>query len=146
MNKKILFPLVGLGTMAVVGMTYLGVAKAADIPSCCDTMVQSLSQKLGISQDKVQQAMDEIRVQNQSERKAEMETNLSKAVTDGVITEAQKQTLLTKMAERQSEPGQRGKNKGEIRQWAEDNGIDFTKLKDYGFGKGPKAGMPCLNK
>jgi len=138
MNKKLLIPLVALGIVAIAGTAYSGVASAANNEERRGEMVGQLAEKLGLDQSKVQAAMDEIRASRQADRKAEMEGNLSKAVADGVITAEQKQLLLDKMAENQAEPGE---NRGEMRDWAEDNGIDMSKLKDYGFGKGQGRGQ-----
>ena len=138
MNKKFIIPLAALGFLAIVGTSYFGIAKAAENNNNRDNMVQQLAQKLGLDQTKIQTAMDEIRAEHQAVRKAEVETNLEKAVNDKVITAEQKQKLLEKMTENQAEKKQQ---KGEMRQWAQDNGIDMSKLKDYGFGKGPQKGM-----
>lgn len=139
MKKKFLIPVITLGLVALAGTTYFSIARAAtsDKTEKRTEMAQELATKLGLEQSKVQTAMDEIRATHQAERRVEMEANLTKAVTDGVITAEQKQLFLNKMAENQAEPG---KNRGEMKTWAEANGIDMTKLQDYGFGKGPGRG------
>jgi len=136
MKKQILIPLVILGFMAIVGATVLTGKALAATGSRNDDMVSKLAQELNLDQTKVQAAFDKIHQERQAERQAEMSSNLDKAVKDGVITAEQKQKILDKMASKEPGPGE----KGEMRQWATDNGIDFTKLKDYGFGKGSGNG------
>lgn len=96
-----------------------------------DEMTQQLAEKLNVSEDQVSSAMDQIREEHQAERVAEVNANLDKAVTDGVITQEQKQQILDKQAEHRA---QAEKQRGEMRQWAEDSGIDFDRLRDYGIG------------
>lgn len=134
MKKQILIPVVVLGFLAIVGATvFTGRALAANGPR--DDMVTRLAQELNLDQTKVQSAFDKIHQERQAERQVEMGVNLDKAVKDGVITTEQKQKILDKMATKGMGPGE----KGAMRQWATDNGIDFAKLKDYGFGKGPSG-------
>lgn len=136
MKKQLLIPLAILGFMVIAGATvFTGKALAAITPRN-DQMVSRLAQELNVDQTKIQAAFDKIHQERQAERQAEMSANLDKAVTDGVITAEQKQKILDKMVAKGAGPGE----KGAMRQWAEDNGIDFTKLKDYGFGKGPGEG------
>ncbi len=92
------------------------------------TLADNLSQKLGVDKDKVQAALDDTRKEHQEARKAEVSANLDQAVKDGVITADQKQKFLDRQAQMQ---GQRQKNRGENQQWAQDNGIDMSKLRSY---------------
>lgn len=153
-NRKVVYVLTSfalLGIIAVsvnnVNASFYGLEK--------DTIVSTLSQKLGVSEDKVQKAFDEIH----SDRRAEMESRyqdmLSQAVKDGKLTEAQKKLLIAKHNELFSQrethfdelknmtPQERKakmqKRRDELENWAQQNDIDPSYL--AGFGKGHKMRM-----
>jgi len=93
--------------------------------------IQSLANKLGINENKVSTAMTE--VQNE-ERQTQLDSKLTQAVADGVITEDQKQKVIDKQNEISEK--QKALNE-EMQSWAEENNIDFDKLQQYlGFGRG----------
>jgi len=124
------------------------------------TMIQSLAQKLGLSEDKVDEALTIVRTEHQEARQQEMqqrfETSLTQAVTDGKITDAQKKLILDKHAElqkeRESEQAARQKamqsQRDELEKWASDNGIDlsvfpmmFGGMGGRGMGMDSRGGM-----
>lgn len=139
-NKKIIVPAIALGAIILGTSVYVTGALAFQGPSeeRRSEMAQELSDKLGIEKDKVATAMDEIRSERREAREAEVSSKLDKAVSDGVITAQQKQQILDKQVELR---GQGGKNREEMQQWFEDNGIDSDKIHDYiGFGGGMGRG------
>jgi hypothetical protein len=132
-NKKIIIPAVIVGALVLGTVAYSANALAAnDNPGRNTERSGALAEKLGIDQSKVEAAMEEIRTERHEERKAEVSSKLDKAVSDGAITAEQKQKILDKQAEIQ---GQMGQKRTEMKQWYEDNGIDFDKVHQYiGFG------------
>lgn len=144
MNKKVIIPAAVLGVIVTGAVAWkTGVAKAYFGGSAenRDKMAEELAAKLNVSTDQVSTAMEQIRTEHQSARKAEVSTKLDQAVTDGVINAEQKQKILDKMAENQANRGemrgQKGRNREVMEQWYKDNGIDFEKIHDYiGFGQG----------
>lgn len=144
-NTKIILPTLVLGLVlggaGVIGTKYA----SAQYGQNKGAMAGQLAQKLNVSEDKVTGAMDQIRTENQTERKAEISTNLDKAVSEGAITAEQKQMILDEQAKREQQASDHQK-------WVEDSGIDWTKLKSYhvgtmgGFGgKGLKGGNRINN-
>ena len=138
-NKKILLSVTAL-TLAVAGAVWYGGTKVlAANGAGHGAMVSTLSEKLGVPEDKVTAAFDSIQSERQAARVVERKTQLDKAVTAGVITQDQEDKLIAKHAELQAD---REKKRTEMEQWYKDNGIDQSKLSEYtgrggmGMGKG----------
>ena len=100
------------------------------------TLVQKLAQKLGLGESNVQSALDDIRKENQAERQKIYEERLSQLVTEGKITEAQKQAILKKHAQLQT---QRENNRAEMETWAKQNGLEWPIM--FGLKGGGYHGM-----
>jgi hypothetical protein len=144
MNKKVIISAIVLGvvaTGAIVWKTGIASAHFGGSDENKDKMAEELAAKLNIGTDQVSAAFAQIRTEHQAERKAEVSTKLDQAVTDGVITVEQKQKILDKLAENQTErlanKAEKKQNKEEMKQWFSDNGIDADKIHSYiGFGQG----------
>jgi len=141
-NKKLLLSVTAL-TLAVAGAVWYGGGKVlAANGAGHDAMVSTLSEKLGVSEDKVTAAFDSVEADHQAARVAEQKTQLDKAVADKVITQEQEDKLIAKKAELQTE---REQKRVEMDKWFTDNGIDHDKIKTYmsegGMGIGKGAGM-----
>lgn len=138
-NKKMMLSVIAM-TLAVAGVTWYGGSKVLAANGVKhNEIVSSLSQKLGVSEDKVGEAFDSIESERQAAREAERKANLDKAVSAGVITQDQEEKLIAKEAEMRAA---REKQRSELEQWYKDNGIDTSKLSEYtghggmGMGKG----------
>lgn len=149
-NKKILVPtaaalMIGLGVFGVGQIS----AQSDDMHS---TMIQKLSQKLGISEDKINSAFEQIHSERKSERKAFLEQKLNQAVNDGKVTDAQKQAILNKFSEMKdfkvdkdsfkNMTAEQRRNamqqkKQEMESWAAQNGLSLEILHELmGHGRG----------
>lgn len=136
MNYKLLIPVVGLGALLLGSVVK---AKAVFAEGTYPPIVQKIAAKFNLNQNDVQAVFDEERSQREKERQAAFEEGLTKAVNDGVITEAQKQTLLEK---HKTMMENRDQKRAEMKEWMESSGIDFSKLSSYiGFGHGRGFGM-----
>ena len=109
-------------------------------------MISKLAQAFGKSEDEVRDVFDEVKADHQAEMQSEFEARLDEAVSDGEITEEQKQLILEKheelMAEKQDQwenfkdlsPEERREaiqsHHEELETWAEENSIDLK----YFFG------------
>ncbi len=162
MNKKLLLTAV---TVTVLGAGLFGMqtvsAQTATDPSA--TIVQKISEKFGLNKDEVQKVFDEERTARRVEMQAKMEERLNTLVSEGKITEAQKQLILAKHKELQAERGSMMQNKAnmtpeqrketmetkrtELEAWAKANGIDTQYLflgqgmKGFGHGQMFKSGQ-----
>lgn len=126
------------------------------------TFVQKLAQKLGVSEDKVKIAVDEIHTERHAQMQVRLEDRLTEAVANGELTEAQKEAILAKVAElhanREAEmeqlqnmsPEERRTameaKRTELQTWADQNGIDpkylpVLKVKVGGPGHFKAMGM-----
>lgn len=97
------------------------------------TLIQKLAQKLGLGEDKVKSAFDQIRSENQTEKQKLIEDSLAQAVKDGKITEVQKQAILAKYKELQT---QRENKRADLEAWAKQNGLEWP----LNFGMGMMKG------
>jgi hypothetical protein len=124
------------------------------------SFLQRLAEKFHLNQDDVKKFAQE----NQAERRLRMQSNfearLDQAVKDGKITEEQKKLILEKHQEMQNEREQnreehqnlsreekqkeRQNRYEEIKNWADQNGIDMKYM--FGQGRGTGYGTGCPNK
>ena len=149
MSKKILAIILGTVTF---GATAFGTADAfaQNSPAPFPSFVQQLAQKLGIDQGKVQTAVDDIHKDRQGILQTRFEERLTQAINDGKITEAQKQLILNKFKDLQTDrqtnmekfktmtPEQRKQSmidkKTDLSNWAKTNGVDLSIITKMGKG------------
>ncbi|HJQ08160.1 MAG TPA: hypothetical protein VJ836_01610 [Candidatus Saccharimonadales bacterium] len=142
MNLKKPLLIAGAATaVGLAGIVGMGVASAAtDSASGIPTLAEKIATKFNLNKDEVQAVFDEEKVARHAEMQKHMEERLSQAVTDGKLTAEQKDKILAKLQElhanRESERAsmqdmtaeERKKHMqskhAELRQWAEDNGIN----------------------
>lgn len=142
MKNKTLAIVLALGVIASVGYFGGSYVLAGDNNPMHDSLVTKIAQKFNLKETDVEAVFEAVRDEKQEEMKSQRVKRLDQAVKDGVITEAQKTAILTKMEEHDEE---RGKKKEEMQKWFADNGIDESKLRDYlrpegrGEGRGFRA-------
>ncbi|MFC1711859.1 hypothetical protein ACFLZ1_04725 [Patescibacteria group bacterium] len=147
MNKKILIPLL---TLVIIGAVGFASTKAyANDNGYYPPIVQKIAERFGLNQDEVETVFDEARDERRAEMQNRFQERLNQAVSDGKITIEQKEAILAKKAEMQERheelkdlsPEERAEYKeahqGELKAWAEENGID---LKDLFIGMGMRGG------
>jgi len=105
LQKKILIP---MAAVAVVGAGVYGVSQAsADSNTNSNDPRASLIQKLAdtfhLDKNQVQAVFDQNQNEQQTKREQNYENRLSQAVTDGKLTSAQKDAILTEHKQLQSE-------------------------------------------
>jgi predicted RND superfamily exporter protein len=161
MNKKLLLTAV---TVTVLGTGLFGMqavsAQTSTDPSA--SIVQKISEKFGLNKDEVQKVFDAEHQARRAEMQAKMQKRLTTLVSEGKITEAQKQLIIAKQKELQAERGTNRQNmqnltpeqrktemeskKAEMDAWAKENGIDTQYLffghGMKGFGRG-HMGQPA---
>lgn len=118
-------------------------AKASTTSNWRESLIQTLANKLGVDQNKVQTAFADIRKERLAEAQTRYEERLSELVTLGKITESQKKAILAKKAELQKEweanEVKRDEHRAELAKWAESNGIDLS-IVGFGMGMGRGRG------
>jgi hypothetical protein len=146
-KKKFILPVVmvmALG-LALAGGAYVKAEAATTSDSGTHkTIIQRLVERFNLNTADVQAVFDAEKTDRQTEMKAKEEAQLTQLVTDGKITEAQKQLIVAKRAEmeanRPAEPAKdstltptQRKAEMEARRtaletWAKENGIDTQYL------------------
>ena len=137
MNKRLLIPVLGLA--ALLGATVFGVgAVKADEESNFHPMMQNLVERFGLNEDEVETFFDEQMEERHQMMQQNRQDRLGEAVSDGVITEDQKNALSGKWNEMHEERSQeRQEHREEMQAWMEEEGIDHEALHEYsGFGQG----------
>lgn len=124
------------------------------------SLAQKIAEKFGLNKDEVLTVVNDhqksMHTQRQAKMKTKMEERFAKLVTDGKITEAQKQLILVKQSELQTAREAEMKNfkdktpeqhkaamdkqRTELEAWAKENNIDVQYLGPFG-GKGFGHGM-----
>ena len=162
MNKKVLLPV--LGAILLAGTVYTTSTVSAQSTNgngSGQTIIQRLAEKFGLAETDVQAVFDEERTAHQEQMQAQYEERLTEAVSNGDLTEAQKQLILAKHEEleaaHEADRGQMGQMKDmttqeraaerEKRQaerdalqaWADENGIDMQYVMGFG-GPGGHGG------
>jgi restriction endonuclease len=103
-----------------------------------DQLITRIAQKFNLKESDVEAVFTAVRDERMEQMEKLREERLDQAVKDGVLTEVQKNALLTKMKEHQ---GERKQNREEMQSWFKSQGIDETKLRSYlGFGNGRDNG------
>ena len=141
MNKKYILPAI---TILAAGAMLFGATTTYANTYDAQTFVQKLAVKLGVSEDKVQNAVDDLRTERQSEMQKKLEEKLSQAVKDGKITESQKSAILAKHKEMQAKHisnrdvfkdmtaeerrSAMQKERDELKIWAEEQNIDLKEF------------------
>jgi len=159
-STKILIPTLVLGVLAGAGA--LGVKSASANwfgfggGENKDSLIQRLVDRFNLNQGEVEEALEEHRDQMQEERKNRQEEYLSELVSEGKLTDDQKNALIAKREEERTEREQnreefknmtreerqaeREAHREEMDQWFEDQGIDKTVLGGQGKGMGGRHG------
>lgn len=156
--------LILLGLTVTTGILLSGVSRvSAQSPSPTlftqqfNTMVDKIAQKLGLTSTQVKAVIEETRNEKQIERQALFEERLTLAVGEGVITETQKQDILSKFKEHQAKRVEqfdelknltlaerhtlRETEAAELETWAKEKGISMIVLRGLGIGFGGHGKM-----
>lgn len=139
MKKQTLAIVLALGVIASVGYFGSSYVLASDTNPMHDSLVTKIAEKFNLKEADVEAVFEAVRDERHEEMKSKRAEKLSQAVSDGVITEAQKEMLLAKMEEH---IGEKQANRAEMQNWYKDQGIDETKLREYlrPEGKGDRKG------
>lgn len=156
MKKSILLPALVAGAIGVGAVYGAAQIYAQGTPGTYPAIVQKIADKFGLNVNDVKSVFDQNRKDQQTQRETKFEQRLTQAVTDGKITDAQKQLIIAKhqelIANRQTffsslknmTPEQRKaamlKQQQDLQAWAKQNNID-TQYLFGGFGMRGMRGM-----
>jgi hypothetical protein len=154
MNKKVTMSLIavaataGLATMTATKVLAFGRGEGNM------QMHESIAERFNLNQDEVNQFFEEQHQAHQEERQSQMEALLNNAVSEGKITQAQKEAIQAKREEnrankengqdltREERQAQIQTHREEMHAWAEEQGIDMETLNlgRGGTGEGRRHG------
>ena len=153
MKRKVFFPILAA---AIIGsaLATTSLVSAQDT-SGVNSLVTAIAQKFNLNETDVQAVFNEQREKHHAQMKENLEQKLAQAVTDGKITEAQKQAILTKLSEihenkpnfeefknltQEQRKAKMDEKHTEMETWATQNGLTLDKLHEiiggpFGMGK-----------
>ena len=111
----------GLLAVGAIGILPASAQEAPDYPP----IIQKLADRFGLNVEEVQDVFEEERAEHHAQMLDSFEDRLSQAVTDGKITEEQKQKILDKHEAMQA-------YREELKTWAEEQGIEFPFMAMFG--------------
>ncbi len=140
--------------LTVAGAGVFGIANAnaqtATTDNPMSSLVQKIATKFNLNQNEVQAVFDQEHAERHAQMDAQYEQRLSQLVTDGKITEQQKQLILNKHKEMQAnretemaalqnmtDEERRAameKKRTELENWAKDNNIELQYVMPFGKG------------
>ncbi len=151
-----------VSTFLVVSLLMVGFLSTSSITAAdaaaYPTIIERLSSKFNLNKDDVQGVFEEVRDEHQAQMYASWADRLDDLVSEGKITEEQKQAILDKQNEIHDQiealknqnltPEERKTKAKEIHDalvnWANEKGIDLALIgpnMGFGFRRGFKAGM-----
>ncbi|MBU1130383.1 hypothetical protein KKE45_03650 [Patescibacteria group bacterium] len=118
----------------LVSITIFGVkAVNAEDNSTYPPLIQKLIDRFNLNGDEVKQVFDEHRQERHQQMKVRFEERLDQAVSEGKITQEQKEAFLAKKDEFMANcNGDKKQHQEEMRTWTEENGIDLELFRAFG--------------
>lgn len=95
------------------------------------TIVTRIAERFNLNQSDVQKVFDDARAEKRSTMRKNLESRLTTAVSEGTITEAQKQAILTKFDQM---PDKIAELRSEWETWMSTNNLTVEQLEKIGFG------------
>lgn len=146
MNKKIGIWVVALALLVGVGYLGINTVDAQETDFVLPPMIQRLIERFNLDENEVSLFLQEEKQVKLEEHKARLEESLNTAVSEGTITEGQKNALLAKMEEykaskeklwnlpKEEKHQAMQEMKTEFETWAEENGINLAELNLWPHG------------
>jgi hypothetical protein len=131
MKLRLIFLLSGI--LLAGGVFWASMSRVSAQTTPAQTIIQRIAAKFGLKEADVQSVFDVQRDERQAEMQKRFEDNLTQAVKDGKITQAQKNAILAKHQQMQQE---REKERTDWQLWLKANNLENV---DLGFGFGGKG-------
>ena len=157
MRNKVIIPTITLSLLAASIISVKTAQAFMGGDGNYSSMAQKIAQRFGLDQSEVETLFQEERDARQAQRQADFEQRLNQALADGQITAEQKQLILEKHTQLQSqrqaqaenwqelEPEERKElmetHRQELQNWAEENGIDIKFFQQGKSGQAGRGGM-----
>jgi tetrahydromethanopterin S-methyltransferase subunit B len=146
----------GAAVIALTGAGFATQSAFAAESTTGKTLTERIAERFNLNKDDVQKVVDEHRAERETQMKAKMDERLTQAVTDGKITQEQKDKVIAKSAEIKTKMDEiramtddaarkaaMDALRTETQTWAKDNGIPERLIGPMGgHGKGGHRGGP----
>ena len=146
-SKKMIITTMLILTLLTIGLYGVSQVSAEDLASHAP-IVQRIADKFGLNVADVEEVFTQERQEHHQLMRQNFEERLNQAVSDGKLTEDQKNALLEKIDEVKAErEAYRLQNREEMQAWFSQQGIDPEVLGKYlggfakGFGRGGHHGL-----
>ena len=146
LNRKIIIPTIAL--VAIMGAVTIGTMPVNAESNVYGTLVTRIAQRFNLKESDVEQVVNEVRTERQSQMQARWEARLSQLVSDGKISSAQKELIEAKHNELKLEmqnlsglsaTDRRTKMRNisaDLESWAIKNNIDLKVVGLFGMHSG----------
>lgn len=130
MKKYLIIPIIGLALLGFV--TYSTTkAYAENGSSGYPPIIQKLVERFGLNEEEVKAVFDEEKTKRQQEMKVRFEERLNQSVSEGKITQEQKEAIMAKKDEMKA-------NRGEFKDLTPEERQKIEKLTDKEYKLGQK--------
>ncbi len=151
--KKAILATLALGVMTASGIYGINSAFAKYGNGQLD-VANKIAERFGLNKEEVQKVFEENRQEQRQNMEADFENRLNQLITDGKITEQQKEAIMAKRNEMGSNSWKTedfknlsveerrvkaDQNREAMDKWAEENGINLEDIRPFGAGKGFKG-------
>lgn len=143
MKRKMIIPTIAL--VAILGAVSIGTMPVSAQSNVYGNLVSKIAQRFNLKESDVQEVIDQVRVDRMNQMKANWETKLSQLVSDGKLTQSQKDELVKKHSELQNKitslkglsPEEKKTKMKQIfddfSKWANDKNINLKEVGMFGF-------------
>lgn len=157
MKNKILISSLVVGLVSFAGVLGLQKVRAEDTNNF-SPLIQRIVEKFNLNKDEVSGVVSNFRGEQQKLRQQDITDRLAQAVKDGKITEDQKNTILAKVTEWQSQMGtmnsltveerrtKMNEHRTEMQEWEKNTGIDLQGILGKGAGGTRGLGMGMMGR
>lgn len=147
MTKKIVLPVLIFSFASAAIFSAVTIAHAqTNSNNGFSKLVQAIAQKFNLDPNQVQDVFNQYHRQNMQNRQAFFQNRLDDLVTQGKITQSQKQAILDEVAKLKIESAISRQNRlSEIQSWAQSQGIDLSLIPMLGRGRGMGMKMGWMN-
>jgi hypothetical protein len=144
-GKKLLVPSILLTAFLILSIYGTTQVSASDLP-IRTPLAQKIASKFGLNTADVEEVIEQEKINMWEKRKQNLSSKLSQAVTDGKMTEEQKNKILEKLDEMEAErEAERQTHKEELQEFLKAEGVDENVIARYLFGGMERKNFPKSN-
>ncbi len=151
MKKRVIIPTIAL--IAILGAVTIGTVTVSAQSPMYGNLITQIAQKFNLKESDVQDVVNQVRATQQTTMKTKWQDRLTQAVTDGKITDVQRQAIIAKHNELQTQftslqglsvtdrKAKMAQIQSDLKTWATANGLDSKFLGLIGMRPGFRGGF-----